>query len=56
MLKLGSSKLWPEQLKMITGREKMDAQPLIDYFKPLSDFLDEQLKEEIPGWEAKGNF
>jgi peptidyl-dipeptidase A len=39
MLKLGSSLPWPEAMKQITGQDKMDAAPLLEYFKPLLDFL-----------------
>ncbi|CAG2109942.1 unnamed protein product [Medioppia subpectinata] len=53
MLELGSSKPWPEQLKLLTGSETMDVQPLLDYFQPLSTFLDQQLVGEPKGWEFK---
>ncbi|XP_059147214.1 angiotensin-converting enzyme-like [Physella acuta] len=39
MLSLGSSKPWPEALYVLTGQFKMNAKPLIDYFKPLLDYL-----------------
>ncbi|CAG2108942.1 unnamed protein product, partial [Medioppia subpectinata] len=51
MLTLGSSKPWPEQLKDLTGSDKMDVQPLLDYFQPLITFLDQQLANEPKGWE-----
>ncbi len=51
MLKLGASKPWPEALRAISGETKMDATAIIDYYKPLIDWLDEQNKGEECGWE-----
>jgi peptidyl-dipeptidase A len=42
MLELGQSRPWPEALKALTGEEKMDATAILDYFKPLKEWLDEQ--------------
>ena len=39
MLKMGSSKPWPEALEPLTGVRTMDAHALMDYFKPLTDWL-----------------
>ena len=50
MLKLGSSKPWPEVMEQMTGQRKMDVRPLIEYFKPLVDWLKEQNKMERTGW------
>lgn len=50
MLRLGSSKLWPEAMMAITGQPNMDATPIIDYFTPLIDWLKEQNKGDNPGW------
>jgi peptidyl-dipeptidase A len=44
MLEMGQSRPWPEALKALTGEEKMDATAILDYFKPLKDWLDEQNK------------
>lgn len=38
-LKLGGSKHWSEALMAITGDEKMNAHAILEYFKPLHDFL-----------------
>lgn len=54
MLQLGSSKPWPEAMKIMTGSEKMTAQPLIEYFSPLFTYLDQQLQNETLGWNATG--
>ena len=50
MLKLGLSKPWPEALEAITGSKTMDATAVLDYFKPLQAWLDEQTKNEPKGW------
>ena len=42
MLKLGSSQPWPDTLEKLTGTRQMDASAIIDYFKPLEAWLDEQ--------------
>ncbi|CAG2180909.1 unnamed protein product, partial [Oppiella nova] len=30
---------------------EMDVKPLLEYFKPLQDFLDQQLEGEEIGWD-----
>ena len=50
MLALGSSKPWPEALEVVTGSRQMDAQPMIEYFEPLSKWLAEQNKGRTCGW------
>lgn len=54
MLRKGSSEKWPDQLEALTGSRDMDVQPLLDYFKPLDEFLDKQLANEKPGWTFNG--
>jgi peptidyl-dipeptidase A len=51
MLALGASKPWAEALATISGERKMDATAIIDYYAPLSKWLDEQNKGEQCGWE-----
>ncbi|XP_075436513.1 angiotensin-converting enzyme [Ascaphus truei] len=41
-MKLGISKPWPDAMEMITGQRTMSAHALLDYFKPLTDWLIEQ--------------
>lgn len=36
---MGGSKHWSEALKAITGEKKMSADAILEYFKPLHDFL-----------------
>jgi peptidyl-dipeptidase A len=51
MLKLGRSRPWPDALETLTGERRMDATAIIDYYKPLTDWLVEQNKGETCGWE-----
>ena len=51
MLKMGASKPWPDALEAMTGSRKMDATAMLDYFKPLQAWLDEQTKGKKKGWE-----
>jgi len=53
LLASGSSTPWPDVLEEMTGLRKMDAGAMIDYFAPLSDWLEEQIVANyIPvGWE-----
>jgi peptidyl-dipeptidase A len=50
MLSMGLSKPWPEALDALTGSKQMDATAILDYFAPLSAWLDEQLKGKTVGW------
>ena len=50
MLSMGLSKPWPEALDAIAGTKQMDATAILDYFKPLDAWLDEQIKGQPVGW------
>jgi peptidyl-dipeptidase A len=50
MLSMGASKPWPEALETLTGSKQMDATAILDYFAPLSKWLDEQLAGKAVGW------
>ncbi|GLH10915.1 Angiotensin-converting enzyme [Gryllus bimaculatus] len=52
MLRLGSSRPWPEALEAVTGSRHMDASGLLDYFRPLKQWLEEenQRNGENVGW------
>ncbi len=39
MLELGSSKLWPEALKSLTGESQLEPQAMLDFFEPLHRWL-----------------
>uniref|UniRef100_A0A3P9MNP1 Angiotensin-converting enzyme n=1 Tax=Oryzias latipes TaxID=8090 RepID=A0A3P9MNP1_ORYLA len=52
VMKLGSSKPWPEAMAMITNQSKMSAQPLMQYFEPLIQWLqrENQMNGDVIGW------
>ncbi|MBZ5551763.1 MAG: M2 family metallopeptidase [Acidobacteriia bacterium] len=44
MMEMGQSLPWPQELKALTGEDRMDASAILDYFAPLKQWLDEQNK------------
>ena len=50
MLSMGQSRPWPDALETLTGARQMDATAIVDYFAPLSNWLDDQLKGKPVGW------
>ncbi len=50
MLAMGSSRPWPEAMEAITGQRELDASAIIDYFEPLTQWLNEQNKGRQCGW------
>jgi peptidyl-dipeptidase A len=52
MLKMGTSRPWPEALEAMTGARQMDATAIIDYFAPLKTWLDDQVAKgkSKSGW------
>jgi peptidyl-dipeptidase A len=50
MLSMGQSRPWPDALETLTGSRQMDATAIIEYFAPLSKWLDDQLKGKPLGW------
>jgi peptidyl-dipeptidase A len=50
MLSMGLSRPWPDALDKIAGTKQMDATAILDYFKPLDTWLDEQIKGKPIGW------
>lgn len=55
MLALGSAKTWPDALEIVTGQRKMEASALIEYFKPLQEWLEKKNKETGAkiGWDLE---
>ncbi|HEY6557094.1 MAG TPA: M2 family metallopeptidase [Polyangiaceae bacterium] len=51
LLALGASKSWPEALREMTGESKMDATAIIDYYRPLTEWLRAQNASSVCGWE-----
>lgn len=51
---MGSSKPWPDAMEVLTGERKMDAKGLMEYFKPLYEWLQVENKRtgEFIGWES----
>lgn len=51
---MGSSRPWPEAMKVITGQEKMDASAIREYFAPLEDWLKVKNAKlgAVPGWKS----
>ncbi|KAJ9595075.1 hypothetical protein L9F63_013640, partial [Diploptera punctata] len=57
VLSAGSSRPWAEVIRIMTrGRtDKLDARPLLEYFKPLSMWLNvENRDESLVGWSTTG--
>lgn len=54
VLSLGKSRPWPEALYMLTkGRtSEMDAGPMLEYFQPLYEWLEQQNKGRTVGWTS----
>jgi peptidyl-dipeptidase A len=52
MLEKGSSQPWQATLKELTGTEKMDAGPVLEYFAPLQDWLKQQNEGQTCGWQV----
>lgn len=50
MMKLGSSRPWPEALALVSGENRMDAGALLEYYKPLQSWLEGQNKGQTCGW------
>ena len=50
MLEMGASRPWPEALEVATGQRQMDATAIVDYFRPLLDWLEVQNKGQQCGW------
>ncbi|HEX6160395.1 MAG TPA: M2 family metallopeptidase, partial [Thermoanaerobaculia bacterium] len=51
MLEMGSSRPWPDALEAMTGQRQMDATAVVDYFRPLLDWLATQNKGQSCGWQ-----
>ena len=53
MLELGKSVPWKEALEVLTGSPKLSSKPLLDYFKPLGEWLDKHRESNgySLGWD-----
>jgi peptidyl-dipeptidase A len=50
MLAMGASKSWPEALEEFTGTREMSGSAMIEYFRPLMIWLQDQNKTRQCGW------
>ncbi|MBX3561818.1 MAG: M2 family metallopeptidase [Sphingomonas sp.] len=50
MLEMGASRPWPEALEAFTGSREMSAEPMVEYFRPLLGWLEEQNRGRQCGW------
>jgi len=50
MMLMGASQPWPEALAAPTGEKQMDATAILDYFAPLSAWLEQQNRGQVCGW------
>ena len=52
MLQRGASQPWQATLKELTGSDKVDAGPMLEYFAPMQEWLKQQNQGRMCGWEA----
>jgi peptidyl-dipeptidase A len=52
MLEMGASKPWPDALEAFTGSREMSGEALLEYFRPLQYWLQEQNKNRQCGWQS----
>ena len=52
-MKLGGSVHWTEALYAIAGTREISAEPIMEYFEPLMEWLDDQIETLglTPGWD-----
>jgi hypothetical protein len=57
MLRMGSSRPWPEAMEALTGQRQVSARPLLNYFEPLRVWLEKENARngELVGWEIRQN-
>ena len=49
-MKMGSSMPWPDAMMRIAGSRAMDAQPLLEFFKPVMSWLEKENVGHKIGW------
>jgi peptidyl-dipeptidase A len=52
MMTMGLSRPWPEALEAVSSSREMDASAILDYFAPLSQWLEEQNEGRTCGWRG----
>jgi peptidyl-dipeptidase A len=54
MLEMGASKPWPDALEAFTGSREMSGRAMIEYFRPLLGWLEQQNRGRQCGWSGSG--
>jgi peptidyl-dipeptidase A len=52
MLQRGGSQPWQTTLKELTGSDRIDAAPMLEYFAPMQEWLKQQNQGRMCGWQA----
>jgi peptidyl-dipeptidase A len=52
MLSLGQSQEWQVALEALTGTRSLSGKSMLNYYKPLKDWLDVQNTDRTCGWEG----
>ena len=50
MLEMGQSREWPDALEVLTGERRMEVRGLLEYFRPLERWLEEENRGVPTGW------
>ncbi len=50
MLAMGASRPWPDALEAFTGTREMSGEAMIEYFRPLQSWLEQQNRDRQCGW------
>ena len=51
MLALGQSKPWQDAFEALTGERKLNGSSILNYYKPLQDWLENENAGRSCGWE-----
>ncbi|MFT4249511.1 MAG: M2 family metallopeptidase [Pseudomonas sp.] len=52
MLQRGASQPWQATLKELTGEDRLDATPMLEYFAPMQEWLKQQNQGRMCGWQV----
>jgi peptidyl-dipeptidase A len=53
MFEMGASRPWPDALEALTGQRAMDASAILDYFRPLTTWLETETRGAPVGWAGE---
>jgi len=51
MLRIGSSAPWQDALEIVTGVRDLSAESILNYYKPLYEWLVKENANETVGWQ-----